>query len=195
MLGDMNEHINDHSITSFFDDHDMREVLSEIHQPAPETCKHDQQRDAIDGIWATYGINPARSGHFPHEERDHRLVWIDFVKAETFKQAELPTVPPSAWHLKLSNLAAKANYQKDHLKTLKLQIELDPLNPKLKEALSQLDWDQSKHMLDAEKKCRKFRVGTVDHSLLVNTHGAGVSFLSLAIKWHKGVRVSSCKLE
>ena len=99
------------------------------------------------------------------------MAWVDLAKADTFGQVELPTVPPSARCLKLSNLSAKHEYQQrlkdwhrstgfcERLSSLAALIEVEPLNPDHEESLSKLDGEQKDHKLDSEKNVERSKQG------------------------------------
>eukprot|EP00978_Attheya_sp_CCMP212_P044879 scaffold325734_cov35-Attheya_sp.AAC.1 len=80
-MGDLNDNVRSSKIVKFFEDLSMREIITGKHnsQQAPNT--YDRGSKPIDGIWATFHLEPHRCGYtaFNHGcGGDHQISWAEF---------------------------------------------------------------------------------------------------------------------
>ena len=166
--------------------------------------RSDQSR-IIDGIWASPSITINHSGYSPFEGWDHRLVWIDLDRSTTFGSAS-PIVPFPVRRLKTTDTRAVKNYLRhltqsvqDHrllqrARALNDSISTFP-NQQQQAELESIDALRTKAMLQAERRCRKLRMGKVPFSPMVIQHALAKSFWQLLLRKRHGRRVSSRLLQ
>jgi hypothetical protein len=81
-MGDLNDDVHSTKIVQFFEDLSMREIITGTHnlQQAPNT--YNRESKAIDGIWATYNLEPHQCGYtaFNHGcGGDYQISWAEFA--------------------------------------------------------------------------------------------------------------------
>ena len=83
---DANEDIRDNRIRQFHLSLNLTEAILAKHKNPPATCDKNSQRQPIDAIWVSPGLQPVASGYLPFGKgcpSDHRLLWTELVK-DTF---------------------------------------------------------------------------------------------------------------
>ena len=144
---------------------------------------------------------PRQPGDFPG---DHSLVWID-ISYDTALGHYPPTpVPPAARRLQLSNSKATEKYLNLYEELIvqhqlparqrRLQQSVVPGHPLTRfqrEEAQAIDSIKTKCMLQAEKKCRKLRMGAVQFSTATELPRNQIGFWNLAIRRRLGIKVSS----
>jgi hypothetical protein len=96
---DANEDVRTGHTAEFFKDLGMREIILHTHKKKspPATCDKNNNRQPIDGIFATFEINITTGGYFPFNSgcsSDHRPIWIDVPYNSIFGHATPPIVNP-----------------------------------------------------------------------------------------------------
>ena len=204
--GDINEEINHSTLVNSFLQLGLQEaILSHHAEDTPSLSTHirNDRNRIIDGIWKTPGLVISGSGYTSFSTWDHRTAWIDLDTRSAFgtPQKHHPT-RFSGRRLQLSNSASVRKYL-GHLvsateklqllaraRTLNLSVRHTLTLPQQKE-LETIDRLRTAAMLEAERTCRKLRMGQVPYSPLLIQHALALSFWKLLLKQKHGGKVSS----
>jgi hypothetical protein len=180
VMGDFNEDIRNRSITTFFEDMGMRELLLDLHGTnAPNT--YIDGVHPIDGVFGTQNIQILAGGYTDFTggiKTDHRMLWIDLRTASVLGTDEIPLWKPLARRLKcndprlvdrfnhLRKVHAEQNSLKQKIAEVRLIIDRLPtvLSPEITAALEEIDVLRTKGILWADKHCRKLKMGQVPWS-------------------------------
>ena len=132
------------------------------------------------------------------EDWDHRMVWADFDEKLLFGHREAKAVPVAARKCLLKQVKLVTKYQNglcdryiksNFLKRLivaKKKFLNNPEDNSLWSSIDELDAERARYMIDSEKRCRARYSGGVQFSKEVNTKGAAICFLKLALKLGSG---------
>ena len=91
IAGDVNEDVRTGLTQEFFLALGLREVILDRHKSKspPATNENNNNREPIDGIWASRELEVTAAGYLPFGEgcdSDHRLLWADFSYHTVFGQ-------------------------------------------------------------------------------------------------------------
>ncbi|MFN9982402.1 MAG: hypothetical protein ACK53Y_20915, partial [bacterium] len=185
----------------------LREVLLDRYGTnGPSTFIRNTTRTPIDGIWATPGIDILAGGYFSYDEvfqgTDHRCLWIDLSLSNAFGHNMPPIVRPQMRRLHCRDPRIVDNFNRRlhklylNYKMLDRVTELErlatyPLSPYLANQYEDLDRLQCRCVAEAERKCRKLRVGQVAFSPQLQQAIKYILVWLLLIRSQKGLKVSS----
>ncbi len=180
VVGDFNEDVRGRSLTSFFSDLDLREVLLERHgNEAPNTYRDGT--NPIDGIFGTRNIHIVAGGYLGFDwglSSDHRMLWIDLRADSILGTEEIPLWKPMARRLKCNDprLVDRFNllrfkhanrnqlFQKINRATTSLNNNQHIISSEIKTMLDEIDVIRTKGILWADRYCRKLKMGNVPWS-------------------------------
>jgi hypothetical protein len=145
----------------------------------------------IDGIFRSNTITPLRSGYQSFEwglASDHRLLWIDIDMHNVLGTTTAPLWKPAARRLKFSNPILIQKFNKLRTKAFE-KLQGPTLLKKLKDPtlyntfqqwqddFEQLDNLRLQSIREADKRCRKLKMGQVPWSPTIQTHMTNISYL------------------
>lgn len=206
VAGDVNQSIFDDDITSIFEQHNMRNVIFEMHDPqnAPKTYFRSSEGRIVDGIWATPGIEALQCGYlepcdFPG---NHSLLWVDIsFESALGHDPQMPNTP-IARRLRLHDSKTVDRYLNryevavNHLKLCQRQFHLEnqttfgvPLTANQRQEAIAIDVLKTREMKKAEHKCRKLKMGGVSFSDATDGPIKKIDFWAAAIRRRKGCTV------
>jgi hypothetical protein len=185
----------------------MREVLLEKYgNNGPSTFNRNNTRTLIDGIWASPGIDILAGGYFAYDEvisgTDHCCLWIDLSFVNVFGRNMPPIVRPHMQRLHCKDPCLVDNFNRRlhqlYIKHNMLQIVIAleqeaifPLSAYQASKYEALDSLRCKCVAEAEKKCRKLRVGQVAFSPQLQQVRRNIAVWRLLSRKKKGLKVSS----
>jgi exonuclease III len=197
VAGDLNQDITSNAITQFFHNLHMTNMIFSRHSPAhaPSTYQRNSQQVSVDGIWCTENIQALNAGYLSWDESpgDHRVLWVDIPFSQLFGHSPPPVWRPQFRKLQLRDPNCVMKYN-----TLLLQLLLDhdlirrqflleatlqshPMTPTLLQECHDIDRLTTQCQLQAEKKCRKMRMGAIDFSLATAIPRYKIQFWRLAL--------------
>lgn len=171
---DVNENIYKKSLGKLLSDPeglDMKEVVGDF-TGSPLGATHFRGSTPIDGIWATRDIEVVGACVMPcgFGVGDHRLFLVDFRSDTIVGQTPVKIVRPSARRLN-TRLPFVAEKYSTRLKTniirhrllekLETIGEECPPDDEAAIQINKIDKESKKLMVNAERKCRKIRAGTI----------------------------------
>jgi hypothetical protein len=175
VMGEFNEDIRANCIKNMFQGLGMREIILERRgNTAPNT--YWDGTVPIDGIFITLDIHAIQGGYTPTRwgiNSDHRLLWIDIDESSIFGNESTTFWRPHARRLKMDDPRIVKRYnhiretliKKDNLLwkliTLNNQISEQGLNQSTERDIEWLDHVRCMHIMQADRLCRKFKVGNV----------------------------------
>ena len=203
--GDWNEDVNDVQ-RKYFEPIGLREVLLEKFGDAPNTFEFGSK--PIDGIFMSSTLSIQQGGYLPFGEgidSDHRVAWVDLSYTTAFGHNSPPLSRPIARRLTCKHpiirdrfIAAYEAFIVQH----KLHEKTHALLARASYPLSEYDqrmfeWIDQMRLIgiqQAEKRCRKLRMGDVVFSPSVMKWWKSIETWKLLIKKAQGKRVSSRRL-
>ena len=200
ILGDLNEYINSRRIRSFFSNLGLRELILERHGTnGPATTRSNTSQQAIDGIWATHGINISTGGYLPFHngpKSDHRILWIKVPMITAFGGYSPPTRVPAERRLRLHHPRIQNKYTKSlkqHLRHHNILERLQHLNsnhsvPLTHEQTTEyedIDNTIMKGRRMANEKCRRIYLSAVHTSKKIKNAQLRLRFVSLLLESRK----------
>ena len=170
--GDWNKDVRDENFLKEFEERNLYPATMGRHDPATAPETYSGGKDPIDEIFVSSTLHIKASGFLEHSssEGDHRPVWVDISK-ESALGDNFPDLPLyQARRLKCSDPRVVKKYLK-HLhefyerkgvygKCIKLFNNFSkPLSTEESELFEEIDNLRYQGMLQAEKKCRKLKMG------------------------------------
>ena len=202
--GDVNESIHHHTIKDIFAEFNIRHLIFGRHDPtnAPRTYARSADGHIVDGIWGTPGIDITAGGYLEPADftGDHSLLWVDITYNSALGHNPPKSQNPDARRLQTWNTKCMNKYldkyeeyvAKDKLSHRIFRLEANtpygvyPIPDQCQEAEA-IDHLKTKHMLKAETKCRKLRMGQVDFSEATDGPVKRIDFWETAIKRRRGM--------
>ena len=206
VMGDFNDDINKPPISNFFDDLDMKNLLSNIHDfnPSNQQSTFNRGHATIDGIFATHGISAIRGGYLNAHcfDTDHKPIWIDLPLHSVFGTTNPPLTPHHCRRLKnedprvvtkfneeYDRLLSKHNlHQALHTLSQTTHHSLTPLQQREYERIDKL---RTTSMIKAEKKCRRLKTGNIEFSPILQHQRDLIRFWKLILKRKKGAKTDT----
>jgi hypothetical protein len=150
---------------------DFYEVVTDKHgQSGPSTYARGTK--PVDAIWVLSSLRHSECGYLPFGSFDHRPLFIDLPSHLVFGSSALPAVRPQAQRLQLEDPRIVQRYQ-DRLRTRIRQHRLisraavlyagktsPPTEAQVAE-YNAIDKVREEAMKEADKRCRKLRMGAV----------------------------------
>ena len=102
---DANDDTRQHRIKQFSNSLGLSDTILSRHTNPPATCDKNNQRQPINTILITPGLNPVSSGYLPYGKgcpSDHRVLWFDIIK-DTFLGQSPKLATPKPRRLKASD--------------------------------------------------------------------------------------------
>ena len=173
VLGDFNSQYS--QLCLWMKEKGLHDLIHQRHGKSPITCKKSAT-DPIDCIFGSPSISCAKAGFLSFSKlvSDHRGIWIDVPKALIFGFNPPTLANPQARRLKLHDPRVTDKYLqhiKEHLSIADIHdmnaLHANcsyPLTEPQKEEYKRLDHHSSQIMKDAERQCRKFKMGRVPWS-------------------------------
>ena len=175
----------------------LREIIEEKHggKQLPATFNNGQH--AIDGIWATKGINAVAAGYdeWTNGFSNHRSYWVDIPIDEIIGSKGEAIVRPKGRRLqtqipkirnKFNKIANKEiRKRKLHTRLLRLReqiIESGKATPEQLNKLAKMHKEQRMCIATAERNCTKIRSGEVSFSLTTNLAMGKIVCLELLVR-------------
>ena len=168
VMGDFNsEYIK---LKEWMMDKGLIDLIAAKHGPCPRTCKRSSNQP-IDCIFSSPQLSATESGFlsFSALASDHRALWVDIPKELLLGYNPPQLHQPQARRLILNDPRVKLrfmDYIKEHLlpgdirdMTSLHSTTSYPLTPAQEEEYERLDSISSSVMDEAEKQCRKLRMG------------------------------------
>ena len=206
VMGDFNEDITHQSITSFFSDLGMHNILATLFtdQYPPPIHTHQRGTSIIDGIFASHGINATQGGFLEEHifDTDHKPVWADISMSSIFGTETPPLLPHNRRRLKNEDprIVNKFNttyhklLERHHLPSAISQLTssyTSSLNPVQQIEYERIDKLRVQCLLQAEKKCRKFKTGNIEFSPTIQHQRNLIRFWKLILKRQQGHRIDT----
>ena len=171
LCGDWNTQITDKGITEFMSERGLKEAITYRHGQSPPPTYHRGQH-SIDGIFVSSNLLGIKGGYleFGDAPGDHRGIWIDVPQA-TVMGYRIPEIPSNPIRrLQVKDPRSRKKYQSiAHSLFIRKGIygRLLDLRDTAKENCStqwirkfnELDAEMEEHMLFAETKSRRIKVG------------------------------------
>ena len=204
---DANQDIRNGALSAAMRHRGIGEVMVGRHgDDLPPTCSGSKP---IDGIFASNEVRITKCGYLGFGEAvfsDHRALWVDIDSSILCDGRPQLAMHVSARRLTLANPKTKTKYLElwaQFAATHKLadriaELRMEPSTRLTKaqqieyEKIDQLRTEGEKF---AERRCRKLRKGQIPFSPQLKLAAAKVDLYRLTIKWKKGGRVSSRKME
>ena len=203
LMGDFNSDVSHRKFKEKFDHVGLHEIFCERHGSQPNT--HIRGTNPIDGIFVTSSIHPSKCGYTEFDwgmHSDHRLLWMDINASHTFGTLH-PTWIPRARRLKLIDprivqkfLKLRANKLESsslpaRIGFLQQSIKRSGMTPTNCRLLESIDRDRVKHILYAERKCRKLSMGNIAWSPQLQQSICHIRYLRLCIHKFRGSCINS----
>ena len=206
VMGDFNDNVTQPPISNFFESLQMHNTLLTLfgQQYYSSPCTYTRGNSKIDAIFATQGISAVRGGMLPSHtfDSDHTPLWIDLQFHSIFGTKHLHPTPLPQRRLKNEDprivktfnsryhkLLTSHNLQKD-LANLSSTI-YHTLNAEQAQEYERIDKLRVKCILEAEKKCRKFKMGNVEFSPTIQRQRDLMRFWKLILKRKRGQRIDT----
>ena len=204
---DANQDVRTPSLQKEMEKRGMSEVFLSAHgEKLPPTCSGSLP---IDGIFATGDLRIMKCGYLGFGEgvfSDHRALWADIDTASLYDNNTPLMMNVKARRLTLKNPKVVDKYLalwgafaiKHKLADRITAMRVTPstkLNLALQLEYKKIDQLRTEGKKFAEQGCRKVRKGQVPFSPQLKVTSAKVDLYKLAIRWKKGGRVSSRKME
>jgi hypothetical protein len=172
----------------------------------PSTYIRNSSNTPIDGIWCNPGLSIKSGGYCEFDQvfnnTNHRTIWIEVTYLHAFGHNMPPIIRPQARRLQCKDPRCVDNYIKilekyidQHGLLTKAQLlqqnSTHPLSLEEQQQYEELDKLRCVGVAQAEKKCRKLRMGNVDFSPTVQLYMRAIRAWNLLIKKAKGLKVSS----
>ncbi len=170
------------------------------------TYRRNTKNVPIDGIWISPSLEIRASGYFAFDEifqgTDHHTVWVDLAYTMAFGHNMAPIVKPQARRLQCKDPRLVANFIRKYEEFIKKHKLLDralaleangtyPPTIDLQQEYQEIDQLWYKGVEEAERKCRKLRMGNVGFSPVIQLAMRQIRACSLLVKKKKGLKVSS----
>jgi hypothetical protein len=178
VAGDFNEDVRGKSISNFFAQLQMREMILEQHGHMPPNTYVDGSVP-IDGIFATGGINSSLSGYTSFSwglYSDHRMLWVDLDMSTILGTNAAPLWKPMARRLKCEDPRLVEKFVKTRLKHMQ-ETNIDEIKHTITEMIvsnatvqewgpifEELDQLRVEGILHADRQCRRLCMGNVPWS-------------------------------
>jgi hypothetical protein len=176
----------------------MTEALLQRHGfSGPSTFRWNNTRTPIDGIWISPGISISAGGYLDYDciipGADHRTLWIDVSFINALGHVMPAIIRPQARRLNCRDPRIVENYVRRYEK-LAIQHELlpkteqflekarYPLSRVLQAEFEELDNIRCIITQEAEKRCRKLRMGQVSFSPELRQASRGIKIFTLLHK-------------
>jgi hypothetical protein len=188
----------------------LKEAIINKHgRNGPSTYRRNNNRKPIDGIWTSPSIEILAGGYFDYDEvflnSDHRCLWIDLTYKSVFGHGS-PIITKRARRLHCKDPRIVDNYVRSYRKYIlknnlpgKVRRLKDKASYPLSEAdqryFEDLDDLRCKGVQQAEKKCRKLRMGQVPFSPQLQQASRIIDVWVLIRKKAKGLKTSSRLLQ
>jgi hypothetical protein len=208
---DGNDDMRRGPIHSAFINCQLREcILTKHGNKAVNTYRRNTKNIPIDGIWISPSLEIRAGGYLGFDEvfpgTDHRTLWVDISYEYAFGHHMDPITKPQARRLQCKDPRLVKNFNRHYEKyltkhnLLERAIELEkasscPLSPKLQQEYIALDKLRYEGMAEAERKCRKLRMGQVGFSPTIQLAMRQIRAWSLLLKKKKGMKISSRLLQ
>jgi hypothetical protein len=177
----------------------MREVILQTHKRLnpPATCDKNNNREPIDGIFATTGIRIISGGYAPFNAgcpSDHHYLWIDVPYTDALGYSIPPHICPSARRLQCKNpkLVQKYNTQLSRaLSTENLDTDLAQISNTalhegwshhLEQEYNRINDRQYTIRKDIESKIRNLRTGAIPWSPKLQRFRNNIQIWSMLFK-------------
>jgi hypothetical protein len=205
---DANEDVRQGPVSDMVESLAMQEAILEKHSSAspPATYNRNHQRQPIDGIWVSAGVEIHRAGYLEFggaSPSNHWALWIDFHLTKLFGSTIMPTVRPNARRLKAKDprLVAKYNSMtKQAFKDNKLFSWLSTLMKAIEEHGFQHEHEiefnsiHEKHTSlrkSIEQQLRKLKMGGVPWSPKLQKYRDAIELWWMVFRKRKSVKVST----
>ena len=146
---------------------------------SPETGTYARGSSPIDGLWVSSTLLGSRCGYLPHGEGppgcDHCVLWLEFSKPQILGNT-MASVRPAARRLKCNDPRIVDRFQTHYLQKLmqaNLLVQCQELHDQMEQGQwtdnMAADWERlddlrMTFLAEADRKCRKLRMGGVDWS-------------------------------
>jgi len=180
LMLDGNSDMRNSELASILQQCSLKEVILQRHGvKGPATCRRNQARTPIDGIWASPGIQITAGGYLDYDQiipgADHRTLWVEVSYVNALGHVMPAVVRPQARRLHCRDPRIVQNYVRRYEKlatenNLVFRVESlaqkasYPLTPTLQAEFEELDNVRCQITKEAEKRCRKLRKGQVEFS-------------------------------
>jgi len=178
-------------------------MYENFHPSLPNTCKRGSA--PIDGMFVTEGLRPSAMGYFSFDEfpsSDHRVLWLDFDNTELFGNRIPNIITPAARRLKLEDPAVVERFVSHYtayLKKTKLPDQLKALRSniphltidEIEKEYDRLDRIRVKGILQAEKLCRKLKMGALYWTPELAEIHTSLNYWNKAVKRTQGRKIDT----
>jgi len=209
ILTDFNENVCLAWIRRFFDNLNLVKALTEL-TSLPPTATHNRGSATIDGIYVSKILLPLLTGGYLAFDAgipsDHRALWVDIPGTILGFDEEYKIRKPNARHLQCRDPRIVKKYL-DHLTTsldqanafqrldqLMTSVDNNRLNREQQHVYEELDRVVSTGRLQAEKQCRKFKMGNVPWTPDLTKQIYRILYWKGLIGWALGRRVGTSVL-
>ena len=178
VMGDFNHTTNDDKIQNFLSNHNLHNIHQTLHPSYhSQIPTYERGSSTIDAIFASPSLTATHGGflEFKSFSTDHRLLWCDISFTNLFGSPRITLIPHSRRRLKCDDPRVVHKFCTTYLTLLQDSGLLHAatnlansingrLSPKQEQEFERIDQLRIRYMLQAEKKCRKFKVGGIEFS-------------------------------
>jgi hypothetical protein len=209
---DANDNVRTGEVNAMLHNKGLEDVHAKWHPnlPTEATCNKNTQEVPVDGIWASPLLDCTAAGYFGFGEiiigkTDHRMLWADFSyeSALGFKPPEPIYTQPQRLTLTDPRVVTRYNkiLRQEHTR-LKLGPRAFALQAAIPEGLEtqhHQEYERLAHLdlcarRNANKKCRKLRMGSVEFSDTVKIARGTIDMWDLIGRKRNGIRASTKKI-
>jgi hypothetical protein len=213
VIGDFNESIQGSTISQFFEQLDMKELILDLH-PTLTINTFSGGSTQIDGIFGTRNITPLAGGYTELNwglKSDHRMLWVDLDLSQLFGELSTPMWKPPIRRLKCNDPRIVDSYNKlrrlhgihnnlpqlnSELNHLMQHSQIHQLDPLFVNKFEKLETLRTEGIQLADKKCRKLRMGHVPWSPAIQLCMDRIKYLNACrLKYENGRNINSRTLD
>ncbi len=212
VMGDFNESINGSTISNFFAELDMKELILDIH-PNLIINTFARGSNQIDGIYGTRNITASAGGYTELEwglKSDHRMLWVDLDLNQLFGEQNIPMWKPTIRRLKCTDPRVVDRYNNlrrqhgilNQIQQLKdaisysLEHNNNQVNDSIRAQFEQLESLRTDGIHKADRHCRRLKMGNVPWSPTIQICMDRIKYLNACkLRYEQGRQVNSRTLE
>jgi hypothetical protein len=209
VMGDFNDDVRGSTILQTFKKLDMKEAIITKHgNNAPNTFNNGSV--PIDGIFISNELSILAGGYTSTKwgmASDHRLLWLDIMEVELMGTTAPPVWRPKARRLKtddpkvvnsflhIRNKMMLQDNMMERIQALNKEIIDNTMSNSQQQELESLDKLRVAHILQADKKCRKLKMGDVPWSPQLQTSINRIRYFRACVSRYQHHRVNSRTLQ
>ena len=204
VMGDFNHVVDTEVIVNFLQQHQLHNIHQTLHQSYhTHIPTHSRGSQTIDAIFATPGITAVHGGFlgFRVFPSDHRLIWCDIAFHTIFGHLPANIIPATRRRLKCEDPRSVKTFCSTYINLLKKSNAISsaeslyasisgPLTTHQQREYERIDSLRVQFMLQAERSCRKFKVGGVEFSPKLQAQRDRITLWKNVLSKKNGSKVS-----